>query len=409
MGPNGPDVGRVPPLLGAGAPSNRLDVGGRVGEHGAMAFPDIVPVLTDGVIVLRAHTPADLDAITLQSSDPQSQAWTTVPRNYAFSDAQAFLDLIEQAWDTSDGHRYWAIDWRDDQGATRFAGTIDLRTDGHGAAEVGFGLHPQARGRGLMARAVRLLAQYWFDDGGIRLRWQAGAGNFASWRVAWACGFTFHAVLPDWLPAPEGGLEDAWVASLARDEPRQPQTPWFEPPERELLGIRLRPWRDNDLAHVESPDVPAHFMPPLSVLNPVTFPQWLLERRRRMSVGQAIEWCIAACDDDRVLGSAVLFDRDGAITGDTAELGYQLLPSARGQGVTRTAARMALAHAFAAPSAGGLGLRRVTAQTSADNAASNRVLDSLGFTVWGVEPAADVLPDGRHADALHWALDAPRP
>ena len=91
---------------------------------------------------------------------------------------------------------------------------------------------------------------------------------------------------------------------------------------------------------------------------------------------------------------------------DTAELGYQLLPSARGQGVTRTAARMALAYAFAPVREGGLGLRRVIAQTSSENAASNRVLSSLGFTNWGIEPSADALPDGRTASALHWALDA---
>lgn len=373
-----------------------------------MGFPDNVPVLTDGVVVLRAHTPADLKAIIEQASDPVSQDWTMVPRQYSVTDAEDWLDLILRSWNAVDAHRYWAIDWRDDDGTTRFGGTIDLRPDGNGGAEIGFGLHPDARGRGLMARAVRTLAQYWFDNGGIRLRWWANAGNFASWRVAWACGFTFHSVLPGWLPTPDGGLADAWVASLGRDEPRQPQSPWFEPPVRELLGIRLRPWRDDDVNHVESPDVPAHFMPPRSVLNPVTFPQWLLERRRRMALGHAVEWCIASCDDDRMLGSAVLFERDGPLTGDSAELGYQLLPSARGQGVTRTAARMALAYAFAPKSAGGLGLRRVTAQTSADNAASNRVLDSLDFSVWGVEPGADVLPDGRQADALHWALDAPQ-
>ena len=43
-------------------------------------------------------------------------------------------------------------------------------------------------------------------------------------------------------------------------------------------------------------------------------------------------------------------------------------------------------------------------QTADDNAASNAVLDRLGFTIWGRESAADVLPDGRAVDALHWEL-----
>ena len=43
----------------------------------------------------------------------------------------------------------------------------------------------------------------------------------------------------------------------------------------------------------------------------------------------------------------------------------------------------------------GLGMRRLVAQTAEDNVASNTVLDRLGFTIWGRETAADVLPDGR--------------
>ena len=44
------------------------------------------------------------------------------------------------------------------------------------------------------------------------------------------------------------------------------------------------------------------------------------------------------------------------------------------------------------------------AQTAEDNTGSNIVLDRLGFTIWGRETAADVLPDGRAVDALHWEL-----
>jgi RimJ/RimL family protein N-acetyltransferase len=36
----------------------------------------------------------------------------------------------------------------------RFAGSVDLRFDGIGGAEVGFGLAPWARGKGVMTRAL---------------------------------------------------------------------------------------------------------------------------------------------------------------------------------------------------------------------------------------------------------------
>ena len=49
-------------------------------------------------------------------------------------------------------------------------------------------------------------------------------------------------------------------------------------------------------------------------------------------------------------------------------------------------------------------MRRLVAQTAEDNAGSNRVLEHVGFTVWGRERAADVLPDGRAVASLHWEL-----
>jgi RimJ/RimL family protein N-acetyltransferase len=99
-----------------------------------------------------------------------------------------------------------------------------------------------------------------------------------------------------------------------------------------------------------------------------------------------------------------VFVTEGTLDDDTAELGYQVLPSARGRGVASAAAQAAVEHAFTARREGGLGMRRLVAQTAEDNVASNTVLDRLGFTIWGRETAADVLPGGRAIDALHWEL-----
>ena len=74
-------------------------------------------------------------------------------------------------------------------------------------------------------------------------------------------------------------------------------------------------------------------------------------------------------------------------------------------GSSATAASRAVAgHALTPRDRGGLGLRRLVAQTAEDNVASNVVLDRLGFTICGRETAADLLPDGRTVDALHWEL-----
>jgi RimJ/RimL family protein N-acetyltransferase len=92
------------------------------------------------------------------------------------------------------------------------------------------------------------------------------------------------------------------------------------------------------------------------------------------------------------------------MTGDVAELGYQLFPSARGRGVAKAAARLAVRHALAPKEHGGLGLRRLIAETAADNVASNQVLIANGFVVYGHEHAVDQLSDGSLGDGLHWEL-----
>ncbi|MFL6079063.1 MAG: GNAT family N-acetyltransferase, partial [Ornithinibacter sp.] len=147
-----------------------------------------------------------------------------------------------------------------------------------------------------------------------------------------------------------------------------------------------------------------HYMPARGVLDADSFPEWLLVRREQMSRGTVLSWCVADATTDAALGEVLVFVTEGTLDDDTAELGYQVVPSARGRGVASSGARALVGHAFTPRSAGGLGMRRLVAQTAEDNAASNRVLDGVGFTIWGRETAADVLPDGRAVDALHWEL-----
>lgn len=371
-------------------------------------FPSAVPGLTDGHVVLRAHHRDDLARVVEQCTDPATVRWTTVPAPYGPDEARAFLAVVEAAWNEPGGHRYWAVADAADP-ARRFLGTVDLRPFARGdVAEVGFALHPEGRGRGLMAAAVRLVAQWWFDEGGSRVHWQAERGNFASWRVAWACGFTHHGTLPGSLADRDGGPAlDAWRASLGADDVMEARTPWHEAPTLstpDAGGLRLRAWRDDDVEALEPLDQPAHHMPARGILDADTFPEWLLTRRERMATGTALSWCIAQAATDRALGEVLVFVHEGTLDDDTAELGYQVLPSARRRGVATAAARAAVRHAFTPRSDGGLGLRRLTAQTADDNTGSNAVLDAVGFEIWGRETAADVLPGGRTVDALHWEL-----
>jgi RimJ/RimL family protein N-acetyltransferase len=372
-------------------------------------FPGCVPELTDGVVRLRAHRAEDADRIVEQSNDPDSMRWIPLPRPYGPEQARDFLATVEAGWNAPHGVRRWAVtDAADPSG--RFLGTIDLHPGGGGAAEVGFGLHPDARGSGFMAGAVRLACRWWFGAEGTRVHWLAARGNFASWRVAWACGFSSHGTIPQVTSDPtdpDAPAVDAWRASLGAHDVMEPRTPWDDVPVLDALagdGIRLRPWRDRDIEALEPRDQPEHYMPSRGVLDADTFPEWLMIRREQMSRGTVLSWCVADATTDAALGEVLVFVTEGTLDDDTAELGYQVVPSARGRGVAGAGARALVAHAFAPRAGGGLGLRRLVAQTADDNAASNAVLDRLGFTIWGRETAADVLPGGRSVDALHWEL-----
>lgn len=383
----------------------------------APVFPRDVPVLTDGEVTLRAHRRADIDAIVEQCQDPESLRWTTVPRPYRRADALRFLKHVKQSWQTPGAPRYWAIDWTGDDGVVRFAGTVDLRPAPGRTAAIGYGLHPGARGAGVMARAVRMVAAHAFTeglgDGPVRrIHWEALVGNFGSRRVAWATGFAHHGTIPQWglpQPGPDGlpVAQDHWVASLGPSTPMVPQTPWLDIPVLEANGIRLRPWRESDADHIESLGNPAHHMPLGAAPDDLTFDYWLQVRRERAAAGEGISWCIADAASDAPLGAVMVFAHGAPISEPGAELGYFLYPSARGRGVATAAGDLAIEHAFAPKAQDGLGLSRLSAITAADNVASNSVLERLGFVRWGVEHRTDLLPDGSWEDAYHWELLRP--
>lgn len=373
----------------------------------------LTPTLTDGSVTLRRHTLADVDSIVEQSAEEMSQRWTAAPRDYTRRDGITFLEHIASEWADPEGKRYWAIEVTGDDRRPRFAGTIDLRPgEAWDHASIGFGLHPAARGQRVMSRAVRLVATHAFDHGPWgrplnRIHWRAIAGNWGSRRVAWATGFTFHGTLAGTHPNlrdPQGPSLDSWHASLGAGDPMRPRHPWFEAPLLEDGTVRLRAWRESDVAALEDRNDPQHWFPPQALLVADTFDDWLARRHELMASGSAIEWAIADAATDRALGHMTVFVRGGTLTGDVAEIGYQLVPSARGRGAAKAACRMAIGHALATKQNGGLGLRRLVAETAADNAASNAVLRAVGFTESGREHATDELPDGTFGDALRWEL-----
>ncbi len=192
-------------------------------------------IRTDDVVTLSPPTFADLEAMTEACQDPAVAAWTTVPSPYLPEHARGFVTHVTDAWailrvgtvaDDLRGEAAWAV--RADGAAGTLLGMVGLRLEGTGSAELGYWLSPAARGRGLMTRAARLAVDFGFAPDGLgldRILWTAYAGNWASWAVAWRCGFRFEGQVRG-HDVQRGVRRDAWLGTLLRDDAREPVAPW---------------------------------------------------------------------------------------------------------------------------------------------------------------------------------------
>jgi RimJ/RimL family protein N-acetyltransferase len=369
-----------------------------------VAFPDDVPVLTDGVVTLRAHRRDDVPAVLEQCTDPLSLRWTTVPSPYSRADAEQFVGtVVPEGW--PQGRWAFAVEAAGDDGTPRFAGTVELRDEGFGRAEIAYGAHPWARGRGLVRRALDLLLDWGFGERELRtVVWWANHGNWASRRVAWRLGFSCDGTLAQWLPQ-RGELLDAWVGVLRAEDPRRPRTPWLHLPRIDGERVVLRGFRDADVARVVEACRDERTGYWLSQV-PRPFAEadartWLAGCDERLATGTALTWAVAEAATDDLVGCVNAFD---VVAGRDAEVGYWVHPAARGRGVATEACRLAVRHCLAPYDDGGLGLQRLSMRVAEGNAASRHVVEASGFTAVGRRRRALRLGDNTLVDSLEYDL-----
>ena len=126
--------------------------------------------------------------------DPLVQRFTRVPEPFGPAEAEWWLGHYERGWE--DGSRAgFAI--LEEPGGT-FVGMIafvTLRLDDR-EGEIGYIVAPEARGRGIAARALHLLTTWGFTELGLaRIELRAELGNPASIRVAERCGYVREGTL----------------------------------------------------------------------------------------------------------------------------------------------------------------------------------------------------------------------
>ncbi|MEU0550675.1 GNAT family N-acetyltransferase [Micromonospora sp. NPDC005979] len=180
------------------------------------------------------------------------------------------------------------------------------------------------------------------------------------------------------------------------------------PPVVEAHGVRLRPFRADDIA-----DLVDGCADPLSQRFVSTMPSpytevdarwWVEAGAPAVWAGGGAAYAIADPATDRLLGGAGL--SNPVPTRSQADIGYWLRPAARGRGLATAATRALSEHAFAA------GTVRLELQTEPENAASQRVALAAGFRYEGLRRSAGQRRDGGRHDLLTWvrlAGDPPGP
>jgi RimJ/RimL family protein N-acetyltransferase len=184
---------------------------GRLASDPGEPVAPALPLLADGelhddAIRLRVVEPRDAAALLEQERDPVTVATGFTGMPPAAADVRRLAARAGLDWLVGRGGLFAIVDSAGDG----FAGTVRLRFAGPPQiGGIGYAMHPAFRGRGYVARALRLIVPWAFDRAGFaRLELGAKTSNVASQRVALAGGFEPDGVRAGRMRCPDGTFED---------------------------------------------------------------------------------------------------------------------------------------------------------------------------------------------------------
>jgi ribosomal-protein-alanine N-acetyltransferase len=181
-----------------------------------LEFP--VEGITDGPIRIRLRADADDTAIVAACQDPEIPRWTRVPEPYDESAAAEWAVESQRQREAGEGLHLIVADADTDE-LLGSIGVQDVRR-AESRCDIGYWLARQARGRGVMTRAVRLLSRWVFDNLPIeRIQITVQPENDASRAVAERAGYAFEGILRSYIEI-KGRPRDAAVYSLLRADRR---------------------------------------------------------------------------------------------------------------------------------------------------------------------------------------------
>ena len=168
-------------------------------------------------VTLRPVEPADTDALFRLHSLPEVVANRVPPVAPQRAALERRCRLAASRWLAGEAADLTILDAA--TGAVVGGCALFYDEPATGQAMVGYSLLPEARGRGLAARTVRLVAGWAFGVGVARLWAGTRPDNVASQRVLERAGFQREGLLRGRLPGPDGVRVDSVVyGRLATDE-----------------------------------------------------------------------------------------------------------------------------------------------------------------------------------------------
>ncbi len=172
--------------------------------------------LTIDELVLRPWRPTDAPELLAMCQDPEIARWVTIPQPFLPADADAFIEKSRTMWRDGIGAAFAIVE----RASGRLLGAVTrFGPEGH-QATFGLWLAPEARGRGVGTRSLRLVADWTFaTTAAIRLDTFIMVGNEPSNRMVERAGFRREGVLRAWDLHHDDVPVDCVVFSRIRSDP----------------------------------------------------------------------------------------------------------------------------------------------------------------------------------------------
>ena len=143
-----------------------------------MNLEDPKPTLTDGTVVLRRWTLADLGCVRSASEEGRIQEYTSIPERFTEKNGRAWVQRQQARTRSGQG---WSLAIGDALTGEALGCIVLMLRPQAVVAGVGYWLVPEARGSGYATRAVRLLGDWGLEEQGLH-RIEAWVEPYKYWR-----------------------------------------------------------------------------------------------------------------------------------------------------------------------------------------------------------------------------------